>query len=82
MSHNNYGPRLDTPAYPTIYARDFDRQAGWWPDLARTCHGRLWVEPPSMAGRQKAVSDGLVFCLMCGRTYAYISAAGWRDGRR
>ena len=77
MSHS-YGPLNGVAEYPTVYARDFDRQLQWWPDLARTCHGRLWVEPPSMGARQKATSDGRVFCLACSRTVAMISAVGWR----
>lgn len=79
MSHHRaMGPMLDTPEYPTLYARDFDTRLRWWPDLPRTCHGRLMVEPPTMGGRQKAFSDGRIFCLMCGRTAATISPVGWR----
>lgn len=78
MSGSRVGPRDAVAAYPTLYARDFDRHLQWWPDLARTCHGRLMVEPPTMSGRQKAFGDGRIFCLACGRTYATISATGWR----
>lgn len=87
MSHG-YAPRNGTPAYPTLYFRDFDRRLGWWPDQPRNCvvegfnHGQLQIEAPSMAVRQRAFSYGRVFCLSCSRTYGEISPVGWRDGRR
>jgi hypothetical protein len=48
-----------------------ERQAGWWPGLARACPhcgGRLDADPPDAV----TVGPGRVYCLDCGREWATV----------